>query len=344
MGCSAQRFSPLESSNRSKLKRTNGQIGALRFNPRALPRATVTDNATSVSKKSNSIKAKGTPMKKCKFLLVVAAVAGLPGVSTLAIAQSRNALSIADNDGIYVDGLSFKVIPGNAKGDGSALIRQMGARDLGPAAIIFRKGNKLYVVAADPLDQQSYGSDRRDYGSDRRDYGSDRDENPSTAQSEREWREWQQSLRQNRNRRDYGSDRNLDYGSDRRDYGSDRDENPSTAQSEREWREWQESLRRNNNRRDYGSDRRDYGSDRYAAYASDRGAYGSSNRSDCASDRRNCGTDQRYFGSDRRDYASDRRDYTDRYPGESGHVTDPDYAEYRLRKFFDQNWTTSETR
>src|SRR5260370_22917503 len=137
-------------------------------------------------------------MKKCKFLLVVAAVV----VPTLAVAQSKSALSIADNDSIYVDGRSFKIIPGNAKGDASALIRQLGARDLGPAAIIFRKGDKLYV-AADPLNQQRYGSDRRDYGSDRRDYGRDRDGSASPAQAERDWGEYQQSLRLNRNQRDY---------------------------------------------------------------------------------------------------------------------------------------------
>ncbi len=182
-------------------------------------------------------------MKKCKFLLVVAAVV----VPTLAVAQSKSALSIADNDSIYVDGRSFKIIPGNAKGDASALIRQLGARDLGPAAIIFRKGDKLYV-AADPLNQQRYGSDRRDYGSDRRDYGSDRDESASPAQAERDWREYQQSLRQSRNQR-----------------GS-------------------------------SSDRRDYGSDRYAGEPDQARVY----------------------------------------------VNDPDYAQYRLRKVFDENWTTSD--
>src|SRR5260370_17718403 len=120
-------------------------------------------------------------MKKCKFLLVVAAVV----VPTLAVAQSKSALSIADNDSIYVDGRSFKIIPGNAKGDASALIRQLGARDLGPAAIIFRKGDKLYV-AADPLNQQRYGSDRRDYGSDRQGGGRDRDEGEGSGQGEGE--------------------------------------------------------------------------------------------------------------------------------------------------------------
>jgi hypothetical protein len=297
-------------------------------------------------------------MKQCKLLLVGAIVCGLvPSVSTLAVAQSRSALSIADNDGIFLDGRSFEVIPGGAKGNASAAIEQLGARELGPAAIIFRKGTKLYL-AVEPSDQRMYGSDRRDYGS-------DRDENPSTAQSEREWREWQDSLRQERrnsrgdrrdygsDRRDYGSDRDesvsaaqaerdwrewqeslrqernqrssrggrRDYGSDRRDYGSDRDESPSTAQSEREWREWQDSLRQNPNPRERRGDRRDHGRDRDADYASDRGAYGGSNRSDCDSDRRSCGSDHRYYGSDTLASASNR-----------------------LRKLFDENWTTNDTR
>jgi hypothetical protein len=208
-------------------------------------------------------------MTMCKSLIVSGAVIGfISCVPTSANAEPRASLNIADHDGIYVDGRSFKVIPGTASGDSSALMRKSGVRELGPAAIVFRKGDKLYLATVPPS-QQSFGSDRRDYGS-------DRDESPSTAQSEREWREWQQGLRQNNNRRDYGSDR---------------DESPSTAQSEREWREWQQSLRQNNNRRDYGSDR-------YAG-----------------------GLDQQRL-----------------------YVNDPDYAEYRLRKFFDENWTAGDTK
>src|SRR5258708_39218842 len=124
-------------------------------------------------------------MIKSTSLIVVAAVVGfMPGLSTVAVAQSKDALSIADNDSVYIDAKSFKIVPGKAGGDASALIKKLDARDLGPGEIIFRSGGKLYMVAA-PSDQQRFGSDR--YGSDR--YGSDR----------------------------YGSDR---YGSDR--YGSDR--------------------------------------------------------------------------------------------------------------------------
>jgi hypothetical protein len=175
-------------------------------------------------------------MTMCKSLIVSGAVIGfISCVPTSANAEPRASLNIADHDGIYVDGRSFKVIPGTASGDASAVMRKSGARELGPAAIVFRKGDKLYLATVPPS-QQSFGSDRRDYG-------------------------------------------------------SDRDESPSTAQSEREWREWQQSLRQNNNRRDYGSDR-------YAG-----------------------GLDQQRL-----------------------YVNDPDYAEYRLRKFFDENWTAGDTK
>lgn len=56
--------------------------------------------------------------------------------------------SIADNDSIFIDGKSFTVTPGRAKGDASTQIRALGARDLGPGAIVFRSGEKLYIASA----------------------------------------------------------------------------------------------------------------------------------------------------------------------------------------------------
>jgi hypothetical protein len=79
-----------------------------------------------------------------------AAVVGLTaGFATSAVAQSQNlAGTIADNDSIFVDGKTFKVTPGMAKGDASAQIEGLGARKLGPGAIIFRSGKQLYIVDA----------------------------------------------------------------------------------------------------------------------------------------------------------------------------------------------------
>ena len=85
-------------------------------------------------------------------------------VSGVAAAQS---LSIADSDSIFVDGNSFEVVPGKGKGNASALIDELNARDLGPGTIIFRSGNRLYLVDAPTVQGARPGSDRRDYGSDR---------------------------------------------------------------------------------------------------------------------------------------------------------------------------------
>jgi hypothetical protein len=116
-------------------------------------------------------------MRASEALIVTGAIVGLlPSVSTLAGAQSREGLSIADNDSIYLDGRSFKIIPGHANGDASALIRRSGARELGPAAIVFRKGDTLYLATVPP--NPSYAGDgRRDYARDydRGDYGRDYD-------------------------------------------------------------------------------------------------------------------------------------------------------------------------
>ena len=84
----------------------------------------------------------------------VGAIVGIASiVSNLAAAQSQTLppATIADNDSIYIDGKTFAITPGRAKGDTSAQIEALGARDLGPGAIIFRSGEKLYIVAAPVL-------------------------------------------------------------------------------------------------------------------------------------------------------------------------------------------------
>jgi hypothetical protein len=67
-----------------------------------------------------------------------------PPVGTQALSSGK----IANNDSIFIDGRNFTVIPGRAKGDAAMQIQPLGARDLGPGAIIFRSGEKLYIVSA----------------------------------------------------------------------------------------------------------------------------------------------------------------------------------------------------
>jgi hypothetical protein len=77
-------------------------------------------------------------------LLVAAALGLMTGASTGAWAQ--DALSIANNDSVYIDATTFKVAPGKAKGDLAAQINKLGARELGAGAIIFRASDKLYIM------------------------------------------------------------------------------------------------------------------------------------------------------------------------------------------------------
>jgi hypothetical protein len=91
---------------------------------------------------------------QAKSISSIAAIVGIASiVSNLAVAQSQTLppATIADNDSIYIDGKTFAITPGRAKGDTAAQIEALGARDLGPGAIIFRSGERLYIVAAPVL-------------------------------------------------------------------------------------------------------------------------------------------------------------------------------------------------
>ena len=88
-------------------------------------------------------------MNKSTIATILLTVGGLVGLApSIATGQTQSGLNIADNDSVYVDGKSFQVIPGKAKGDATVQIKNLAARDLGPAAIILRSGNKLYIADA----------------------------------------------------------------------------------------------------------------------------------------------------------------------------------------------------
>jgi hypothetical protein len=59
---------------------------------------------------------------------------------------------LANNEGIYVDVKGFKIAKGRAKGNPSTQIAKMGAREVAVGAIIFRSGDKLYIVDGKPSD------------------------------------------------------------------------------------------------------------------------------------------------------------------------------------------------
>src|SRR5882672_1432509 len=85
-------------------------------------------------------------------IVFAAAVALMSSVSTLAVAQAQNAgLTIGNNESILIDGKTFNIQQGSSKQDVSAQIKSLGAREVGPGAIIFRSGDKLYMVEATPI-------------------------------------------------------------------------------------------------------------------------------------------------------------------------------------------------
>jgi hypothetical protein len=90
----------------------------------------------------------------------------LSSVATFAPAHAQQtAIAIPDNDSVYVDAKSFQVVPGKGKSDAGAQIRDLGARELGPGAIIIRSGNKLYIAEGQTLRGvvTAYAYDPRQY-------------------------------------------------------------------------------------------------------------------------------------------------------------------------------------
>jgi hypothetical protein len=106
-------------------------------------------------------------MRKCVTSVIVpAAVSLLSSVATFAPAHAQQtAIAIPDNDSVYVDAKSFQVVPGKGKSDAGAQIRDLGARELGPGAIIIRSGNKLYIAEGQTLRGvvTAYAYDPRQY-------------------------------------------------------------------------------------------------------------------------------------------------------------------------------------
>jgi len=59
--------------------------------------------------------------------------------------------ALADNQGVYVEKGTFKLTMGGTKGsDPVALITKMGGKEVTNGAVIFRSGDKLYIVDGKP--------------------------------------------------------------------------------------------------------------------------------------------------------------------------------------------------
>ena len=90
---------------------------------------------------------------------VVAIILAAAGGGKLALAQQQPSQDvvgeIANNTGYFVDGKTFKIVKGTAKGDDAsarfAKFEKMGAKELGPGVIVFRYNDKLYMVEGTPV-------------------------------------------------------------------------------------------------------------------------------------------------------------------------------------------------
>ena len=106
-------------------------------------------------------------MRKCVTSVIVpAAVSLLSSVSMFATAHAQQtAIAIPDNDSVYIDAKSFQVVPGKGKSDAGGQIKDLGARELGPGAIVIRSGNKLYIAEGQTLRGvvTAYAYDPRQY-------------------------------------------------------------------------------------------------------------------------------------------------------------------------------------
>jgi hypothetical protein len=82
-------------------------------------------------------------------------------IGVLATSVSRLALGstlleqigiLSNNEGIVVDVATFKVVRGAASSDQAAQIAALSAKQVTDGAIVFRTGDKLYIVDARPGD------------------------------------------------------------------------------------------------------------------------------------------------------------------------------------------------
>jgi hypothetical protein len=87
---------------------------------------------------------------KCVHRTIIAVWIGLAaGVSATPEARSQPASgTIADQESIFIDPQTFSIVPGRVRPDGLGAIRSLGGRDLGGGAIIYRSGDRLYILGA----------------------------------------------------------------------------------------------------------------------------------------------------------------------------------------------------
>ena len=89
-------------------------------------------------------------LSKVSCLAVGVAIGVAVAASQLAGAASTPIGELGSNEGVFVNKTTFKIVKGASNGDPQAQIVKLGARPVSEGAIIFRAGEKLYIVDAVP--------------------------------------------------------------------------------------------------------------------------------------------------------------------------------------------------
>ena len=86
--------------------------------------------------------------------LAIGVVAGFAaGAASFAIAEATNKevlTTLDSNQGILVDKNNFNVIKGTSSGDALAAMAKLNPQEVSAAAIVFRHGDKIYMVDGTP--------------------------------------------------------------------------------------------------------------------------------------------------------------------------------------------------
>jgi len=80
--------------------------------------------------------------------IAAAALVALAAAVPTAGIQAQSIVGLAEGDGIFVDGRNFEILHRNSRSGARDLVNALGAREIGPGAIVFRSGDKLYIVDA----------------------------------------------------------------------------------------------------------------------------------------------------------------------------------------------------
>ncbi len=87
------------------------------------------------------------PSRKPLNIAVAVTVALAASASSMTLVRAQGSpVDISNNEGIFIDGKTFEVRSGMSHGDVAAQIKALGARELGSGAIIFRSGDRLYIM------------------------------------------------------------------------------------------------------------------------------------------------------------------------------------------------------